>query len=972
MARNKRKILESARKQVQKGAKDKALREYEKLLKLDPRDAKLRLEIGDVYRRWGQLPEAITAYSKVAEQYMDEGFDARAVAVFKQIQNLDSGRWASYVPLAELYQRMGLTSEAIQSLQTAVDGLYKEGRKHDALDLLRKMASLDPSNTTSRIKVADLLHQENLSQDAIAEYESAHAELDRQGSTEAAGTVLERILEIEPERPSTLDLLGRNFLSRGLAEPAEPLAKRALEAEPDEPAHFELLADVYRAQGRDDQLADTYRGLADLYRRRGDEDRAREIIQRFVPPEHIGAARDVEVTAPSEAETGSGAGPSLLDDDPLGADELPEAVESSETAPPPSQAEVTVSDAAAAPLADEEIALDTPTSARALDDELEEMLEQGPEFEGDPEQQLAEASVYLRYGKRPQALRHLNAILGQEPDHRGALEMLGDAHADAGDSDAAVGAWLRAGELARAEGDDETLTVLRDRVAAHDPAAASALGALAPKNDDGVEEILEFSDPGGPDGDSDSDTEDEAFDEDDIEVEIDDDLASDLGREALDLDSEDSEPEEDLAEETPAPVTDAAEEAEPSLSEAAAELSMTLGSVASTSAAAAKRVSEDLEEAEFYRKQGLRDEAEAVYQRVLEVAPNHPLALVRMGEISAECGEGPSEPVTDELRVEPGVAAAPVEDLDEVVFEAEDESGAVGDIAAVPPEADLGVGKRDATGPLADESMSEMDAAELALDDADDGDAEAGDSFDLAAELSDVLDEGSESSRSSSASGRLGSAEEQDAFSAVFAAFKKGVDETLDAADYEAHYDLGIAYREMELLEDAIGEFETASQCPDRRLACLHMLGLCALDLGRAGEAVGHLEGALGSGEIEGEQAMALRFDLGRAFEAEGWLEEARAAWREVAAVDPSFCGVRERLAVLGEEKPEEEPDAGDDDMESFDDLIAEVNAVSAGETLAESEPEVIESEPKASRAPTDEETPPAKKQRRKKKISFV
>ena len=58
--------------------------------------------------------------------------------------------------------------------------------------------------------------------------------------------------------------------------------------------------------------------------------------------------------------------------------------------------------------------------------------------------------------------------------------------------------------------------------------------------------------------------------------------------------------------------------------------------------------------------------------------------------------------------------------------------------------------------------------------------------------------------------------------------------------------------------------------------------------------------------------------------------------------------------------------------IEHADDLIAEVNALSAGETLAEPEPEVIESEPKARRAPTDEETPPAKKQRRKKKISFV
>ena len=81
MAPNKRKILEAARKYAQKGAKDRALKEYEKLLKLDPRDAKLRLEIGDAYRRWGQVEEAITAYNKVAEQYMDDGFDARAVAV---------------------------------------------------------------------------------------------------------------------------------------------------------------------------------------------------------------------------------------------------------------------------------------------------------------------------------------------------------------------------------------------------------------------------------------------------------------------------------------------------------------------------------------------------------------------------------------------------------------------------------------------------------------------------------------------------------------------------------------------------------------------------------------------------------------------------------------------------------------------------------------------------------------------------
>ncbi len=53
MAINKRKVLEAARKHAQKGAQAKALKEFDRLLKLDPRDARLRLEVGDAHRRWG-------------------------------------------------------------------------------------------------------------------------------------------------------------------------------------------------------------------------------------------------------------------------------------------------------------------------------------------------------------------------------------------------------------------------------------------------------------------------------------------------------------------------------------------------------------------------------------------------------------------------------------------------------------------------------------------------------------------------------------------------------------------------------------------------------------------------------------------------------------------------------------------------------------------------------------------------------
>ena len=162
MAINKRKVLEAAQKFLQKGALDKALKEYQTLLQADPRDSNSRLKLGDIHLKLGQKDEAIGAYLRVAEQFMKDGFDAKAVALYKQITKIDANRSDVQVPLAELYQRLGLTSEAMAALQTAADAYHREGRKRDALELLRKMASLDPTNTTSRMKIAELLRQAGL------------------------------------------------------------------------------------------------------------------------------------------------------------------------------------------------------------------------------------------------------------------------------------------------------------------------------------------------------------------------------------------------------------------------------------------------------------------------------------------------------------------------------------------------------------------------------------------------------------------------------------------------------------------------------------------------------------------------------------------------------------------------------------------------------------------------------------------
>jgi tetratricopeptide (TPR) repeat protein len=506
LAANKRKILEAARKHAQRGAKDKALKEYQKLLQLDPRDAKLCLEVGDAHRRWGEVDEAVAAYAKVAQQYMKDGFDARAVAVYKQIQNLDPTRYDSYESLAELYQRMGLTAEAINTLQTAADGHHREGRKREALDLLRKMATIDPTNTTSRIKVADLLRQEGLHTEAAAEYREVAAEFERQGDVEALGNILERILEGEPDCIPVVKQLANNLLGRGLADRAEPFAKHALEANPAEPESYELLAQVYRAQNRGDELIDVYRRLADVYAQRGDAERAREIRQRFIPPDGMSAensgAEGLSQDGSLEAETlhgdvsefleestlvGDASGflqrSTLAGDTPAGASEeelhgdVSELLDSEFLAGESPSGWNEAGDIEAGGLEGRPADLELPTGEHAAESELVEKTEVALDRDEDvdPEQVLAEASVYLRYGKQEQAIESLERLLEFDPQNRGALEKLGDAFAGSGQSERAVEVWLRAAKRAREDGDEPALGVLRDRIAALDEGAAAAL-----------------------------------------------------------------------------------------------------------------------------------------------------------------------------------------------------------------------------------------------------------------------------------------------------------------------------------------------------------------------------------------------------------------------------------------------------------------------------------------------------------------
>jgi len=941
VAVNKRKVLDAARKYAQKGAKERALKEYQTLLKLDPRDAKLRLEIGDAHRRWGENDEAIGHYTKVADQYQQDGFDARAVAVYKQILNLDPKRYVAYVALSDLYQRMGLDAEAVGALQSAADGYHKEGKRREALELLRKMAQLDPTNTTSRMKVAELLFAEGLADEAAQEFEAVAEELARQGEPAQSEKVYERVLEVQPGRADVLILLARNAVAMRKPERAEGYAKRAVEASPDEHS-LEVLCDVYKALERTEELIATTRRLAKIYRDRGDDDMARTIMQRLPVVETLGGASATADVSAARDETDDAllGDDDLLDDDLLvddGTDVFELEAPSSLGADTPSTfgAEDTEPDLDGSMLggADDELVLSESSDPEPGSSTPEEVSLPT----GDPEQLLAEANVYLRYGKTAQAIASLRAVVKGDPGHRTALEKLGEALCSIGDEASAIETWRSAAERALEEGDTDGFDVLCGRIGALDADAAEALAQRGSRADD-IE-------------DADDERHDALYSDADVSE-----VAGDVSESAL---ADEIEIDLDLDDDTTDEVT-----------------SREAASTGENSTTTAAQVRADLEEAEFFFEQGMLDEAGAVYERILGVAPNHPSALLRLGEIAAARGEDPAH-----VRTGAGDAGSTMRGDDVAEEDTQGASGfevAMDDVAidgdAASAEVPLGVdvdldlGDADLGDELAAGADSEPEGAlsqstepalaadelaaalaavrkvsptkveaaplEVAVEAEPPVEPVAEATFDLAAELSDALSE--QDPNDSSRDGSLAGTEEE-AFTSLFEDFKRGVSQTLDDSDFETRYDLAIAYKEMGLLDDAIAAFQICVGSPNRSLDSLQMMAHCQLELGRGTDAIGHLEQALSSPDVPRERRAGLCFDLGRAFTATGQFDRARTTFETASEVDPSYPGIDEAVAELlmrinetSAERAEREATSSEEAFESFDDLVADAQAEEA------------------------------------------
>jgi pilus assembly protein FimV len=133
----------------------------------------------------------------------------------------------------------------------------------------------------------------------------------------------------------------------------------------------------------------------------------------------------------------------------------------------------------------------------------------------------------------------------------------------------------------------------------------------------------------------------------------------------------------------------------------------------------------------------------------------------------------------------------------------------------------------------------------------------------------------------------------------IFREFKKGVDKQLGQEDYDTRYNLGIAYKEMGLIDEAIAEFQLAAKDPTRLLECSSMLGICFLEKGMPKLAIKWFDKGLTTPGRLAEEYLGLRYDLAAAYEADGDVDHAIGILLDLNTQDPSFRDVGSRLREL-------------------------------------------------------------------------
>src|SRR5262245_53410400 len=274
--------MDAARKFVDKGQIDKAVKEYLRIVHEDPKDVRVWLKIGDLYAKKGSKQDAIETYLKVARFYHEQGFFLKAVAVYKQILKLDPRLVDVILKLAELYRQLGLMSDAMQHFESVAAHFHREGKTKEALATVRQLVDLDPQNVATRIKLAELYSKEGMTEEAVTEFGMVCEQLRRQNRQDDFMKVAERLLWHRPDNRELNRELASLYLRRN--DPRRALQKLQIcfKADQRDVETLALLAQAFQALDQKGKTVSVLKELARVFEENKQRPRAEEVYRKIL------------------------------------------------------------------------------------------------------------------------------------------------------------------------------------------------------------------------------------------------------------------------------------------------------------------------------------------------------------------------------------------------------------------------------------------------------------------------------------------------------------------------------------------------------------------------------------------------------------------------------------------------------------------------------------------------------------------
>jgi tetratricopeptide (TPR) repeat protein len=257
-------ITKVAQKFIAKGQIDKAIEQWERVLKENP-DGNVYNTVGDLYLRKGINQKAIELFLKAAHLFREDGFYTKAIGIYKKILNISPADITSHIALAELNAEKGLMGNAIDHFLQAADKFMRDDKIEKITEYYNKILSLIPNNNILKEKMAELYQNRGFKKEALREYLSAASDYSQKGQTTKAEELYSRIIELDPQNTDSLIGLSR------IAEKAGDIQKA-----------YEFMNKAIEISGDNSDILFHYSRLAT---EAGDTEKAKEILSSLLDKE---------------------------------------------------------------------------------------------------------------------------------------------------------------------------------------------------------------------------------------------------------------------------------------------------------------------------------------------------------------------------------------------------------------------------------------------------------------------------------------------------------------------------------------------------------------------------------------------------------------------------------------------------------------------------------------------------------------